>query len=238
VSTALATPPASPVDEAHRYAELVDEGLTVEQIAAQAGRRPRAVRERLALLALTGDTLDRVRAGRLPVTAALAALRTAGGGQLPAYRPRCQPDRRPSTAAPEPVEPAELAAAPAPAGWFPPAHPLAEQARRLCQKARHKPGDAACEPCREAAARAAAAVCVPVAGSAARATISAALWLLRADRAEVTDEELEEARARIGRGRSWLEHTLRALLDDGELVAAAEPGRYRLPSQCDQAGVA
>lgn len=129
------------VDEARHYAQLADHGLTVAQIADQVGARPRMVRERLQLLQLTDDTLERIRSGRLPVQAALDAIRTVGAaGQIVAT----------------------LAVRPAAVGkpWFGPGHRLAEQARIECDEADHDgPGDllggVACGPCWETTIRAA-----------------------------------------------------------------------------------
>ncbi len=221
--------------EARAYAGLVDEGLTVDQVATQVGRRARIVRERLALLTLTEDTLSRLRDGRLTVAAALAAVRAAGDGRLPDYRPSPRP--APASAQPSEAQPAATRPVLAETGWFTADHPLAVQATQACRQA-HQAHDGAgaeacavaCEPCRLAAARAAAAPTMPLAGGAARAAVSAFLWLAARDgRTEIGRTDLDAFRVALGRGPAWLARTVPALVTGGELLARTDPTRYGLP---------
>jgi ParB family chromosome partitioning protein len=85
-----------PVQQARAFGRLRDRGLRVAEVARRTGYAEGHVSDRLALLELDEETLERVEAGRISAARALAAIRAArraaGRGQEPQQR---RPDREP-----------------------------------------------------------------------------------------------------------------------------------------------
>jgi ParB family chromosome partitioning protein len=122
-----------PVEEAKAIRRLMDtRGYTLDQVAARLGRSRSTISERIALLELDDTTQARVRAGELPLTQAVDAVRSTR--RIPGQR------------------------RPARTYYFGAQHPQSEPAGQKCRRARHDShsrlaGGIACGPCWESAIR-------------------------------------------------------------------------------------
>jgi ParB family chromosome partitioning protein len=127
------------MERADGYQSLVRKGMTAVEIGKLTGMAPSTVTNDLALLELSDDTQDRVRAGKLTATEALRIVRRHRRDRR---RRKGQPDRGAHW------EP----------DWFTGRHPLARIAKAMCDAREHNSrrrlGNVACGQCFEDAIRA------------------------------------------------------------------------------------
>jgi ParB family chromosome partitioning protein len=128
-----------PIEEARAYRQLADMGLTHTDIGRRVGRHSNTVAARLALLQLSPDEQEDVRAGALSVSHVLG--RAAAARQQERLRAGGRGRGRPKGAKTAP--------------YFGDTHPLAQTVRAACEhRGRPKLGRVACGQCWEAVIRA------------------------------------------------------------------------------------
>jgi ParB family chromosome partitioning protein len=128
-----------PIEEARAFRRLMASGLTKADVARRVGRSPVTVSGRLTLLSLPQAEQERIRAGHLPVSRALAS--ATAERQQERLRQAGRPAGRPKGSATKP--------------YFGAQHPHAKVAAALCEhRGRPKVGGIACGECWESVIRA------------------------------------------------------------------------------------
>lgn len=132
-----------PIEEARAYRQLVEMGLTHDEIARRVGRSQALVTNRLSLLRLPTAEQEEIRAGATTVAHVLRTVRAKRREER--LRAKGRPIGRPKGAKTKP--------------YFSDAHPLAKAVRAHCdhRQGRPKLGGVGCGQCWEAVIRADAA---------------------------------------------------------------------------------